>query len=65
MVEARQLMASASYDQAGAKYRQVLARNPFHVAAVEELAEVSDKCGDGDRAQFYRRRAQALRHARG
>jgi nucleotide-binding universal stress UspA family protein len=61
MAEARELMASASFDKAGAKYRQVLTRNPFHVAAVEGLAEVSDKLGDSVRAQFYRRRAQALR----
>jgi nucleotide-binding universal stress UspA family protein len=61
IAEARDLMTSASFDKAGAKYRQVLARNPFHVAAVEGLAEVSDKLGDSTRAQFYRRRVQAIR----
>ncbi len=61
MAEARELMAAASFDKAGAKYRQVLARNPFHIVAVEKLAEVHEKLGDDDHAQTYRRRAHTLR----
>lgn len=63
MSEARQLQAAGTLPAAMDKFRQVLARNPFHIAAVEGLAEAHEKLGQPAEAAFYRRRAQQLRDA--
>jgi Flp pilus assembly protein TadD len=54
-------MEHGASEAAGAKFRQVLARNPFHLAALQELARAYDKLGQGDEADRCRRRAQKLK----
>jgi len=61
LAEARELMIPNCYELALTKFRQVLAINPFHVAATEGLAEVYEKLGHSEEAQFYRRRALGLK----
>ena len=50
MAEGRGLLTGGSYDTAKAKFRQVLARNPFHVGAVEGLAEAHEQLGNREEA---------------
>ena len=61
MSEGRELLKDGSYDTAKAKFRQVLARNPFHVGAVEGLAEAHERLGNREAAAMYRRRVGRLR----
>ena len=61
MGEARGLLTGGAYDAAKAKFRQVLARNPFHVGAVEGLAEAHEQFGNREEADYYRGRAEKLR----
>jgi nucleotide-binding universal stress UspA family protein len=61
MEEGRKLLAGNSAAEALAKFRQVLARDPFHVGAVESRAEAHEKLGQVQEAEFYRRRAKKLR----
>lgn len=63
MEEARGLMDSKSYLAATVRFRQVLGCNPFHVAAVEGLAEAHKRLGHHREADYYHRRAEKLRHA--
>ena len=44
-------MEHGASEAAGAKFRQVLARNPFHLAALHDLARVYDKLGQGEEAE--------------
>jgi universal stress protein E len=44
-----------------AKYRQVLSRDPYHIAAMECLASALDKVGKTAEAESYRRRLKRLR----
>jgi len=60
MAEGRQLLSSGAPEAALAKFRQVLAHNPFHVAATEGLVEAYEKLGQHDLARYYRRRADNL-----
>lgn len=47
-----------------AKYRQVLTRHPFHIAALEGLVSANEKIGETEEADRYRRRlATSLRLA--
>jgi nucleotide-binding universal stress UspA family protein len=61
MAEGRELLTAGAYDTAKAKFRQVLARNPFQVGAVEGLAEAHERLGNREEADTYRRRAGRLR----
>ena len=61
MTEGRGLLTGGSYATAKTKFRQVLARNPFHVGAVEALAEAHEQLGNREEADYYRRRAEKLR----
>lgn len=62
MEEARGLLAAGSYPAALTRYRQVLGRNPFHLAALEGLAEVHKKLGRRHEAEFYQHRVDKLRN---
>lgn len=61
LAEARALRDAGSHEPAMAKFRQVLARNPFHLEAVECLATLEADVGHPQAAESYRRRAQQLR----
>jgi nucleotide-binding universal stress UspA family protein len=61
MTEGREILKEGSYDTAKAKFRQVLARNPFQVGALEGLAEAHERLGNREEAVTYRRRADRLR----
>jgi universal stress protein E len=60
--EGWELFTAGQYAEAAAKFRQVVSQNPFHVVALESLAEAYSKLGRADDAGRYRRRAMALRH---
>jgi nucleotide-binding universal stress UspA family protein len=60
LTEGRKLLSSGVHDAALAKFRQVLAHNPFHVGAITSLAEAHEKLGHHDQARYYRRRAENL-----
>jgi nucleotide-binding universal stress UspA family protein len=61
MAEGRELLTAGACDTAKAKFRQVLARNPFEVGAVEGLAEAHERLGNREAAAMYRRRVGRLR----
>jgi Flp pilus assembly protein TadD len=61
MAEGRALSEHGAWAGAVAKFRQVLARNPFHVAALESQAIAHDKLGEIEEAEHCRRRAGRLR----
>lgn len=63
MEEARGLVAAGSYPAALTRYRQVLGRNPFHLAALEGLGETHRRLGHHREAEFYQHRADRLRQA--
>jgi nucleotide-binding universal stress UspA family protein len=59
--EGRGLLEGGSYDTAKAKFRLALTLNPFHLEAVEGLAEAHERLGNREEADRYRRRAGQLR----
>jgi nucleotide-binding universal stress UspA family protein len=61
-VEAKALLETQAYEAALVKFDQVLARNPFHVPALEGRAEACEHLGQSERAERCRRRAVVLRH---
>jgi Tfp pilus assembly protein PilF len=61
MAEGRGLLSGGSLDAAKARFRQVLARDTFHVGAAEGLAEAHEQLGNREEADHYRRRADKLR----
>jgi nucleotide-binding universal stress UspA family protein len=61
MAEGHALSGHGAWAGAIAKFRQVLARNPFHLAALESEAEAHDQLGESEEAEHCRRRAQKLR----
>lgn len=65
LAEGRKLVAAGAYPEASVKFRQVLSHNPFHVAAVEGLAEAYEKLGQKPLAEYYRQRAEKLRKSNG
>jgi universal stress protein E len=62
VAEGSELLTAERHAEAAAKFRQVLLQNPFHVAALDFLAEAYSKLGRAEDARRYRRRAMALRH---
>jgi len=61
MAEGRELSEHGAWAGARAKFRQVLARNPFHLAALESEALACDELDQSEEAEHCRRRAQKLR----
>lgn len=61
MAEAQVFSDAGTFLPAIAKYRQVLSRDPFHVAAMEGLVSAHDKAGETEEADRYRRRLTRLR----
>jgi nucleotide-binding universal stress UspA family protein len=61
MAEAQALFDAGTYLPAIAKYRQVLSRNPFHLAAMEGLVSAHEKIGETVEADKYRRRLASSR----
>ena len=56
MAEAWALSDAGLFVPAIAKYRQVLTRHPFHIAALEGLVSANEKIGETVEADKYRRR---------
>jgi len=61
MAEGIALKGAGAFELGATKFRQVLARNPFHLAATESLAESLQKLGYADEAESYVRRANQLK----
>jgi len=61
MAEGRALAEHGAWAGAVTKFRQVLARNPFHLAALESEAGAHDRLGEKEEAEHCRRRASKLR----
>jgi universal stress protein E len=61
LAEAATLYAAEDFIAATVKYRLVLIRNPFHLAALEGLAASHDKLGETEDAARYRRRLASAR----
>jgi nucleotide-binding universal stress UspA family protein len=61
MAEGRALSNHGAWAGAITKFRQVLARNPFHLAALESEASAHDELGEILDADHCRRRAAKLR----
>jgi nucleotide-binding universal stress UspA family protein len=57
----RALMEAGSTEQAAARFRQALGRNPFHTGALEELARACAKLGRDSEAERCRARLRRLR----
>lgn len=60
MAEGRELAGAGNHVAAAARFRQVLARNPFDAGALEELARACDSLGHTRQAQQARHRIQRL-----
>lgn len=60
--EANTFLAGQSYEAALRKFDQVLARNPFHVPALDGRAKACEALGQHERAARCRQRAEILRH---
>jgi nucleotide-binding universal stress UspA family protein len=61
VAEGRALSEHGAWAGAITKFRQVLARNPFHLVALESEAVAHDKLGENEEAEYCRRRAEKLR----
>jgi nucleotide-binding universal stress UspA family protein len=61
MAEGHALSEHGAWAGAIAKFRQVLARHPFHLAALESEAAAHDELGESEEAEHCRRRASKLR----
>jgi universal stress protein E len=61
MAEGRALFEHGAWAGAIAKFRQMLARNPFHLAALESEAVAHEELGESEGAEHCRCRAQKLR----
>lgn len=60
LTQARSMASTGASLPAAIVYRQILTRDPFHLAAISELAELLDKVGQADEAAKYRRRFSRL-----
>jgi Tfp pilus assembly protein PilF len=63
MAEGRELLEAGDPGCALAKFRQVLAYNPFHADALQAQAQAYERLGQCDRAQSSRRRAEKVLRA--
>ncbi len=64
IAEAQALFNAGTFVPAIDKYRQVISRHPFHIAALEGLVSANEKIGETEEADRYRRRlASSLRLA--
>jgi nucleotide-binding universal stress UspA family protein len=61
MAEGQELLKNGVYYRAAAKFRQVLATNPFYLPALEALAEAHEKLGEHEKAERCLHRANLLR----
>ncbi len=59
--EAWAAFSTGNFVQAIVKYRLVLTRNPFHLAAIEGLAASHERLGETEEAGRYRRRLESAR----
>lgn len=57
----QELLASGAHEAAQARFRQVLVRDRFNVAALEGLATACERLGQTEEAVFRRRRAAMIR----
>lgn len=60
LAEGRDLLAAGSTEAAIARFRQVLRHNPFHVEAIQALAQAHEKLGQHDLARHYQSCLQTL-----
>ncbi len=65
VVEGGERLGAGAAAEAAGKFRQALALDPFHPAALEGLATACEKLGQADSAGRYRRRAERLRKRAG
>lgn len=63
MTDARACSDAGTFQSAIAMYREVLSRDPFHVAATERLVATHEVVGQTVEADRYRRRLTRLRQA--
>lgn len=61
----RDRLAAGSPAEAAGKFRQALALDPYHPAALDGLATACDQLGQADAARRYRNRADRLRQRTG
>lgn len=61
LTEGRGQLGRGDYEPALAKFNQVLAHNPFHIAALEGRAVACERLGQVDRAERCRRRVERIR----
>jgi lipopolysaccharide biosynthesis regulator YciM len=61
LAEGRAFLESGSYEPAAGKFRQLLAHHPFHVQALEGLAEAHDKLRQPSAAEECRHRLEVAR----
>jgi hypothetical protein len=62
MAEGREMLAAGCLAQAAGKFRQVLVQNPFHLKALEGLAQAYQRLERPEEAIHYQKRANMLRH---
>jgi nucleotide-binding universal stress UspA family protein len=61
LAEAWSSFSAGNFIPAMVKYRLVLTRNPFHLAALEGLVASHEKLGETEEAERYRRRLESAR----
>jgi universal stress protein E len=61
LAEGQALYERRDYESAAVRFRQALARNPFHLQSVERLVDTYQRLGNDQEASKYRRRAELLR----
>ena len=61
LAEAWASFSAGNFIPAIVKYRLVLTRNPFHLAALEGLVDSHEKLGETEEAERYRRRLERAR----
>jgi hypothetical protein len=59
--EAHDKLAGGSIAEAAGKFRQALALDPYHSAALDGLVKACEQLGQPEAAQRYRNRAERLR----
>jgi nucleotide-binding universal stress UspA family protein len=64
LAEGRGLLEAGSFEQAAVRFRQALARDPFHPGALGGLAAACDRMGRQEEAERCRRRLRRLGNER-